>query len=466
MKRWALSGLMLFLTASEYCLAQTPQERPRAPQPQAPQPQPQVPAARAPISPTQTQTPPSGRLLTLQEAEATAVKNNPQITAGKLQAMQAHEFVREARSALLPQANLSLTAVESNPGSRIAAGLLNNPTVYPRAAAGANVSQLITDFGRTSNLISNQAFQAKAQDENAVATQQQIVLAVDQAFYNTLETKALLQVAQETVKARQLLVDQIQALTNAKLKSDLDLSFGNVDLARAKLLLLESQNNYQASLSTLSAILGFPDQQDFALVEPTPQLERPAPDAAPLIQTALDQRPEVKALEAQVTAASKFARAEHGLSWPTVSANGVAGLVPVRGDTPISNWYGAVGVNVNIPIFNGFMFSARAKNADIDTEMQRKRLQDVQDGVARDVRNSWLDAQKAFERLTVTKQLREQASLALELAQARYKLGLGTIVEFSQAELQKTDAELQDTDARYQYSLSRIILSYQMGQAR
>ena len=57
---------------------------------------------------------------------------------------------------------------------------------------------------------------------------------MDEAFYNTLETKALLHVAEETVKARQDFVDQIQALTNAKLRSEIDLSFSKVDLARGK----------------------------------------------------------------------------------------------------------------------------------------------------------------------------------------------------------------------------------------
>jgi outer membrane protein len=407
----------------------------------------------------------SGRPLTLQEAEAIAIKNNPQITVGRLQALEAREFVREARSAMLPQANLSVTAVDSDPGTRISAGYLTNPTVYPRAAAGASVSQLITDFGRTQNLVSGSVFAAKAQDENAIATQQQIVLAVDEAFYNTLETKALLQVAEETVKARQNLVDQIQALTDAKLRSDIDLSFSKVDLARAKLLLLESQNNYEASLSTLSAILAFPDRQDFAAVEPPTQVEPPAADPAPLIQEALNQRPEVRALQNDVTAASKFSKAEHDLWWPTISANGVVGSAPVR-DDHVSNWYGAVGVNINIPVFNGFLFNARAKSADLEIQLQSKKLQDLQDNVARDVRNGWLDTQKAYERLSVTRQLREQATLALELASARYKLGLSSIVEFSQAELQETDAELQDTDAHYQYVVTQIVLAYQLGITR
>jgi outer membrane protein len=406
-----------------------------------------------------------GRQLTLQEAEAIAFRNNPEITVGKLQALEAREFVRETRSALLPQANLSVTGVTSNPGTRISAGYLTNPTVYPRAAAGASVSQLITDFGRTQNLLSSSEFAAKAADQNAMATKQQIVLAADEAFYNTLDTKALLHVAEETVKERQLRVDQVQALTNAKLKSELDLSFVKVDLARAKLLLLDAQNNYDASLSTLSAVLGYPDRQDFAAIEPADEIQPPAPDAVPLIQQALQQRPEVQSLADEVSAATKFSKAEHDLWWPTVNALGVVGLAPVR-DDHVSNWYGAVGVNINIPVFNGFLFNARAKTADLETEVKRKRLQDLEDNVARDVRNSWLETGKAYERLSVTKQLREQASLALELAEARYRLGLGTIVEYSQAELAKTDADLQDTDAHYQYFLSQIVLAYEMGVSR
>jgi len=409
--------------------------------------------------------PAASKQLTLAEAEAIALKNNPQITVGKLLALQARETVRETRSAYYPTVGLSVTAVASNPGSRIAAGSLTNPTVYPRAAAGAEVSQLITDFGRTGNLVSSSEYQAKAEEQNSVATRQQIVFAVDQAFYNVLETKALQHVAEQTLKTRQLFASQIQALTNSKIKSDLDLSFANVDASQAKLLLLEAQNNYSASLSILSAILGYRELQDFELVEAPASDAPPAPEVNPLIQEALQQRPEVRALQEEVSAATKFSRAEHDLWWPTISANGVVGQAPVR-DDHIPSWYGAVGVNINLPVFNGFLFNARAKSADLQTQVRQKQLRDLQDNVARDVRNSWLGTQRAYDRLFVTRQLREQASLALSLAQSRYQLGLSSIVEFSQAELAKTDAELQDTDAHYQYALSQIALAYQMGISR
>jgi outer membrane protein len=403
--------------------------------------------------------------LTLAQAEQIALKNNPQITVSKLRTMIAYEFVREQRSVLLPNASINLTAVDSNPGSRIAAGGLNNPVVYPRAAEGAVVSQLITDFGRSTNLVSSAQYQAKAEEENEIATRAQVLLVVDQSFYGALQTQALVHVAEQTVQARQALTDKVSALTKAKLKSDLDLSFANVDLSRAKLQLLEAKNNSETSLAELSAILGYPNLQNFKLVEEVAENQPPENDSAPLIQLALQQRPEANALRLEEQAADKFSRAEHDLWRPTVSALGVVGEAPVR-DDHIPNWYGAVGVNVQIPVFSGFLNNARAKTADLQTQASHQRLVDLQNNIARDVRIAWQDSNRAYEKLSVTQELRQQANLALELAQSRYSLGLSSIVEFSQAELQKTEADISDTAAQYQFQLTRRNLKYVTGSLR
>ena len=225
-------------------------------------------------------------------------------------------------------------------------------------------------------------------------------------------------------------------------------------------MLLEAQDNFQAALATLSAILGYPDEQNFQLVEELNEPAAPAPDVQPLIMQAMQQRPEIAALQLAVQSAAKSAAAEHDLQRPTISALGVVGDAPIRDDHITPNWYGAVGVNINIPVFNGFLFSARAKAADLQTEAARQSLIDLRNTIARDVRISWQDTNRAYERLSVTRLMREQANLALDLAQQRYNLGLASIVEFSQAELGKTEADIADTDARYQYRLSQIVLAY------
>src|SRR5262249_35467163 len=152
----------------------------------------------------------------------------------------------------------------------------------------------------------------------------------------------------------------------------------------------------------------------------------------------------------RVLAAEKNARADHDLWRPTVGALGAMGQAPVR-DDHIPSWYGGVGVNVSIPIFNGFLYNARAKTADLQAESDRQKLSDVRNVLARDVRIAWQDCNRSYERLSVAKQLQEQANLALDLSQARYNLGLGSIVELTQAELQKTEADISDTEARYGY---------------
>ena len=90
-------------------------------------------------------------------------------------------------------------------------------------------------------------------------------------------------------------------------------------------------------------------------------------------------------------------------------------------------------------------------------------LLDLQNNIARDVRIAWQDSNRAYEQLSVTRELRQEADLALELAQSRYNLGLSSIVEFSQAELQKTEADISDTTARYQFQFAQRTLKYVTG---
>jgi outer membrane protein len=398
--------------------------------------------------------------LSLKDAEAQALKNNPQISVARLTALASQQVTREVGSNLWPTAEANLTGVDSRANSRITAGGLNNPIIYQRAAAGATVSQLITDFGRTTNLVSSAVFAAKAEDQNALATKEQILLAVDQAFYGALQAHAVLTVAQQTVSARQTVTDQVQALFKSKLKSELDFSFAKVNLAQAKLLLLDAENNENAAVANLSAMLGYPTLQDFQLVEDTTAIASPPGNVDDLISEALAVRPEILALGFQYQSAQKFHNAERDLFLPTIRAVGVLGDTPVRNPV-LSNWYGAVGVNVEIPLFNGFLYTARSREASLRAQAAQERLLDLRNRISRDVRTSWLNANTAYERVSVTQQLFDQASLALDLAQTRYRLGLSSIVELSQAQLQQTQAQISNAQAGYDFRLALAILRYQ-----
>jgi outer membrane protein len=129
----------------------------------------------------------------------------------------------------------------------------------------------------------------------------------------------------------------------------------------------------------------------------------------------------------------------------------------------VDNWWGGIGVNVNVPLFNGFLYSAEAKEAKYRAQADAERTRDLRDRIVRDVRTAWLQANTAYQRIGVTAELLKQANMALGLAQTRYQLGLSSIVELSQAQLQQTSAAIDNTNAQYEYRLSLATLNYQPG---
>jgi len=421
----------------------------------------ELPAAQAPTGPAA----PSGPRLTLADAERMAIEHNPNISVARLLALAQAQVTREVRSAELPTANGDLTAVGAHENSRITAGALNNPSIYDRAAGGLTVSQLITDFGRTHNLVRSAQSNAQAQLENERATELDITLTVDQAFYQALTSQAVLRVAEETVNQRQATADQVGALSKQKLRSDLDFSFANVQLSQVKLLLLDAQSDAADAMANLNTVLGSERDEQYTLVDETSANPEPAPqDAEALLPTAFASRPDLAALNYDYTAARQFSTAERDLWMPTVSALGAVGGTPVRADQIQSSWYGAAGANISIPVFNGFLYNARAQEAKLRANAAGERVRNLRDVIARDLRNAVLNAQNAFQRIGVTQEMLSEANMALDLAQARYKIGLSGIVELTQAQLAQTQAEIAFTNARYAYQTALAVVRFQTGQ--
>jgi outer membrane protein len=406
----------------------------------------------------------NGQRLTLAEAENIAIQNHPQIQAATQLASAAAAQVREVQSLYYPQANGAATGAYAENNSRIAAGFLNSPSIFNKFAEGVSVSQLVTDFGRTHELSKSSHLHAQAQQENVITTRADVLLRVSVSYFGVMKAQSVLHVAEETVKARQLVADQVSALAKSSLKSGLDVSFANVDLARAQLLLVQAQNDLQSSYAQLSDALGYSDQRTFQLVE-EPLPGSPPPDVAPLLAEAFQNRPEIISQGLDVKSAQSYATAERDLWFPTISAVGVTGLVPYRQDT-LASRYAAAGFNVNVPIFNGRLFNAEHTEATARARAQEQFLRDLEDRIAQDVRTSWLNVISAYQRLSLTQQLLDQTTQAFDLAKGRYGLGLSSIIELSQAQLNLTEAQVEQVSAQYDYESQTANLNYQLGRVK
>jgi outer membrane protein len=421
----------------------------------------------APLALAQSPTP-LPPMLTLRQAETVALQNHPRIQAAQNEAAFNSQQIVEARSAYLPTITAEVTGSQANYGARIGAGFITDSRLFDRFGAGLTLSQLITDVGRTKNLVASSRLQAQAGAQNAQATRYDVLLAVNRAYFDVLHTQALIRTAQETIKTRETLLNQVTQLAENQLRSQLDVSFAAVNVSQAKLLLILAQNSLDDAYAELARALGADRVVDYQVQEePLP----PTPPASPdeLVAQAIANRPELAGLRYSRDSAYKFAEAEKDLSRPTVSLVGVAGYIPYiqqLTSQAIPSEYEGVAANVSIPIFNGRLFSARRAAAQDRAMEADQKLRDEQLRLSRDVRLAWANASTAYQRIDVTAQFVQQAAMGVSLAQGRYNLGLASIVELSQAQLNQTQAEIENLSAKYDYQSHYQALQYTIGQLR
>ena len=407
--------------------------------------------------------------LSLKDAEAAALKNHPRVLAAENQLSAAHELITEARSAYLPTLNADLTGTQTNQDARVGAGLLTDPRMFDHFGQGVTFTQLVTDSGRTNNLVANTQLREKASQQDYQASKYDVLLAVNRAYYEVLRAQALVQVAEQTVAARQVLFDQVGELARNKLRSDLDVGFAEVNLEQAKLLVIRTENQLQSAFAELTRALGTDKPATYKLSDQPPP---PGPEGQPdpLIAQAMANRPELASYRFSRDAAYKFERAERDLALPTVSITGVAGFLPLinqanaRGNIPAE--YEGISGNVEIPIFNGHLFAARLRAAGFEAHVADQKVRDAQEQIARDVQIAWNDSVTAFQRIGVTARLETEAARAQDLAKGRYDLGLSSIVELTQAELNLTSAQIENTNAKYDYQSQFAVLLYAQGLLR
>jgi outer membrane protein len=402
--------------------------------------------------------------LSLAQAQDIAVRNHPRIASAALSAEASGFVVKEVRSAYYPTLSGNVTGVGSEHNSVLSAGAVTTSSIYNRASTGVVANQLVTDFGRTASLEQSAKLRNASQNQNVTNIRAQVLIEVQQAYYQALAAASILKVAQATLDLRRVTLRQVSALAQSGLRSTVDVSFAQVNASQAELDLFRADNDTKASHARLSAALGYGRDQPFSLTdEPLPAALDPDVDA--LIAQAIRERPDLAALQLNRDALDRYAEAEKRLRNPTLNAAAVAGVAPIRDDR-LPETYSAAGVNLNIPVLNGGLFKARRGEAESRAAAASKDVQDLSVQVARDVRVAWLDANDAFQRLDVTARLVAEADENLRLAQARYDNALSSIVELNQAQLNQTSAEIAAASAKYEYLSRRAALNFAMGVLR
>jgi outer membrane protein len=399
--------------------------------------------------------------LSLADAEARTLKNQPRLAAEALRAQALGKRVQQTRSAYFPQLTANLTAVKANGDSAVAAGAVTTSSISTRVAGGVTLTQLVTDFGRTRDLVRSSRLTAQSASQNTEDVRQQILRDVDQAYFATEAAESVRGTAQAVLVFRRTELRQLTALAQSQLRSTLDVQFAQVLVSEAQMAAVQADSNVQEARAQLTAAMGDDNDPDYVLAE-QPQPPALEDDVNLYIREALANRPDLKGLNLQSQAARQYASSESKLNYPTIDILGTAGEVPDRDHTLQQN-YGAAGVNIKVPVFNGGLYSGRIAEARLRAQAADRDLRDRSLEIERDVRTSWARAKDAHLQIQVAQDLVDQTGVAVRLAQARYDAGLGSIVELNQAELSQTSALIQAASARFDYLSARAALNYALG---
>jgi outer membrane protein len=428
---------------------------------QATQDPPSAPSSVAGAPPADTQPAVPGPRLTLADAQARALHNQPRLAAETLRALAMGKRVEETRSGYFPQLAGNLTAVQANGDTAVAAGAVTTSSTSTRMAGGFTLTQLVTDFGRTRELVRSSRLTAQAASQHTEDVKQQTLRDVDEAYFATEAAESVRGTAAAVLAFRRTSLRQLATLAQSQLRSTLDVQFAQVLVSEAQMAVVQADSNVQEARAQLAATMGEDTVADYLLAEePEPPLLED--DVAVYIREAIHTRADLKAVQLQAEAAQQFAKSESKLNYPDVNLLGTAGEAPVRDHTLEQN-YGAAGINIHVPIFNGGLYSGRAAEARLRAQAATRDVSSLTLLITRDVRTNWARAKDAYLQIQVAHDLVEQTGVAQRLAQARYDAGLGSIVELNQAELSQTSALIASASARFHYLSTRAVLNYTLG---
>jgi outer membrane protein len=408
--------------------------------------------------------------LTLHQAEQTALKNQPTVREAHGLYEAAEGRVEEARAGYLPQvtATGSYERTTANPAPRPSFALppgIGSPTWNPKFnyyQLNVAASQLIYDFGQTSNKWSSADASRNAAGDNTRTAALQTLLTVRRAYFTARADRDLVAVAEETVRNQEKHVEQTQAFVRTGIQPDINLATVQTALANAKVQLVTAQNNQAVADAQLSQAMGVSVGERYTLADqeiPPIAGEDGAP--GPLVEHAEKNRPELANIINQRRAQELTVSSLKGSYGPSVSALGNFSEVGVAIDGVVPNWYLGLGLTWNIlqgGLTHGQIREAKGTLENLTGQEQALRLQ-----VQVDVEQGRLGVQAAKATIGAADEAVVNARNQLTLAEKRYEHGLGSAVELADAQVAYTSAEAQVVQAKFNLAAARAQLLAALG---
>ena len=395
--------------------------------------------------------------LTLAEALATADKNHPQIAeaAANLSATEAR--LGQAKANYWPQINLAADWSKGDTFLTALGGIKETEV----ASTSVVVRQNIYDFGRTAGATAAARGTKAAAAEGVTVSRQDVAFRVKGAWYLVLAAEKQVEASQKTVAAREGLARQAGEFFRHGIRSRVEVARTEASLFAGKSLLIRAENNRDLARLELANAMGLSSLEDRSLAEPETSADPAPKDLASLREEGLRNRSELKRLSSLKDAASGSLRSARSGYLPSLSGTASYGEASQSMLPEDEVW--AVGVNLTLPVFSGFATQEQVREADaairgVVAQQKSLRLQ-----VAKEVESAWLGITEAQARLAASNKEAVAAQESQRLAMERYREGLGTMIEATDAQAQAMNAETARIQAGYDQRIAEARLDRALG---
>ena len=419
---------------------------------------------------TQALPSPTGKLLTLEEAVRIGLDNHPRIKSANERVLSQEAILGQQMSAYYPTISLNNQYRTSYVGSAS-----DKATASENFISQALFSMTLYNFGKREGTVQAARETLGAVQQDAATTVQDTALAIKTAYYTYLATQAFVNVAKGTVRNRELLVRQARGFFEVGTRAKIDVARAEANLYNAQAGLITAENSVKIAWVTLRNAMGTPRLPEQPVAEDTPEVEL-SMNLAGARNIAYEARTELKSFESQRRASDQLIATARRGHLPDLNFDASYGRRHQSDEIDRTNnrhlntfplqpaW--AVGLVLNVPIFDGFRTTQRVEETLHNYYNVKAQEEDRRQLIALEVEQSYLRVVETQERIKANESATTAAKENLDLAQGRYQVGVGSIIEVTDAETLYTEAQINYVRSIYEYKIADAQLARAMGDNR
>lgn len=399
-------------------------------------------------------------VLTLKRCVEIGIMQHPSLAAYRSIVRASKERIGQAESGLYPQVDFSGGYSRIDP----VANIPDNPDsskTFNQYSASLNLRQLIYDSGKTSTLADIERNSSAAAVSDLANIEQQVIFNIKQSYVKLLRAKRNRDVAIDTIKKFEKHLEQAKGFFEVGSKPKFDVTKAQVDLSNAKLDLIVAENSLRSARLTLNNAMGVPESPPYD-VQDNLMFEKYVISQEQAVATAFEERYDLKALLARRRVAQQAIELANKDKAPLVSGN--ASINKAGDSFPLDDGW-SVGINVTVPIFNGYRTSHKQAEAKAALDNVMAKEQELRQGIILEIQQAMLNLAESEERITSAELIVRQATENYEIATGRYTAGVGSPIEVTDAEVSLASAKLASISALYDYKVARLNLEKAMGMA-